>query len=273
MTSVGSCDGFVSMSDCTTTPDLLRRCVGDDGKTPSWANGMPMLTDLVRGFAENGSASASGGHGWRGGGNTEGGLMAQMMENHERAVRAEMWAASSGGNGTGGMDGMWVLGLHDDEDGQSHNTDEDDGNVEEKKCMDMSEVSSESNDRGDDERDTICSPNFTVKKEESVLVNIHTAESKAVVQKESGKLRSSGTIKSAGVKKRKKLTVPFECPALQAKKNRAAAIKRLRQKKLLRTFNTKVRYQCRKKIALHRPRVRGRFATKEEVEKASKAKD
>ncbi|KAA8495497.1 Two-component response regulator-like PRR37 [Porphyridium purpureum] len=46
---------------------------------------------------------------------------------------------------------------------------------------------------------------------------------------------------------------------LLKKKAREAAILRLRQKRKERSFNTKVRYTCRKQLADSRPRVKGRF--------------
>lgn len=70
-------------------------------------------------------------------------------------------------------------------------------------------------------------------------------------------------------KQRRQLAVERAgCSANQAKLNRAAAIERLRAKKQARTFQLKVRYACRKRIASSRPRINGRFATKEEVAEA-----
>lgn len=60
------------------------------------------------------------------------------------------------------------------------------------------------------------------------------------------------------------------CSASQARSNRAAAVMRLRAKKRLRTEGSKVRYACRKKIAMVRPRINGRFATKIEVAEAAR---
>lgn len=53
---------------------------------------------------------------------------------------------------------------------------------------------------------------------------------------------------------------------VQARENRARAKKRLQEKKSVRGQALTVRYACRKRIAMIRPRVNGRFATKEEVE-------
>lgn len=56
------------------------------------------------------------------------------------------------------------------------------------------------------------------------------------------------------------------CSEEQARENRARARQRLQQKKSARGQPLTVRYACRKRIAMVRPRVNGRFATKEEVE-------
>jgi hypothetical protein len=71
-------------------------------------------------------------------------------------------------------------------------------------------------------------------------------------------------------KRRRLLMERAGCSADEARRNRAAAIERLRVKKRLRSFDHKVRYACRKKIALVRPRINGRFATKEEVREAAR---
>lgn len=72
-------------------------------------------------------------------------------------------------------------------------------------------------------------------------------------------------------KKRRRLAVDKAgCSAEQARRNRAAALERLRVKKSLRNYESKIRYACRKKIALVRPRINGRFATKEEVAEAKR---
>lgn len=72
-------------------------------------------------------------------------------------------------------------------------------------------------------------------------------------------------------KKRRQLAVDRAgCSADQAKLNRAAALQRLRAKKNKRNFDYKIRYACRKRIALVRPRINGRFATKEEVAEAKR---
>ncbi|XVF05596.1 hypothetical protein REPUB_Repub05bG0186400 [Reevesia pubescens] len=44
-------------------------------------------------------------------------------------------------------------------------------------------------------------------------------------------------------------------------------IKRYRTKRNLRNFNKKIKYECRKTLADSRPRIRGRFARNEEIEK------
>lgn len=56
------------------------------------------------------------------------------------------------------------------------------------------------------------------------------------------------------------------CSADQARRNRAKAMVRLKQKKAVRSYEKTVRYNVRKRIAMVRPRVNGRFATKREVE-------
>lgn len=72
-------------------------------------------------------------------------------------------------------------------------------------------------------------------------------------------------------KKRRQLEVDrATCSADQSKRNRAAALERLRAKRRLRCFDYKVRYACRKRIALVRPRINGRFATKKEVAEAKR---
>ncbi|XP_027088127.1 uncharacterized protein [Coffea arabica] len=46
-------------------------------------------------------------------------------------------------------------------------------------------------------------------------------------------------------------------------------IERYRSKRNLRNFNKKIKYECRKTLADSRPRIRGRFARNDEIEKAS----
>ncbi|KAF5930900.1 hypothetical protein HYC85_031773 [Camellia sinensis] len=46
-------------------------------------------------------------------------------------------------------------------------------------------------------------------------------------------------------------------------------IERYRSKRNLRNFNKKIKYECRKTLADSRPRIRGRFAKNDEVEKSS----
>lgn len=72
-------------------------------------------------------------------------------------------------------------------------------------------------------------------------------------------------------KRRRQLLERSGCTEEQARQNRAHALKRLRQKKTLRSQQNTVRYACRKRIAMVRPRVNGRFATKEEVEECQRA--
>ncbi|KAI0564732.1 hypothetical protein FGB62_24g014 [Gracilaria domingensis] len=72
-------------------------------------------------------------------------------------------------------------------------------------------------------------------------------------------------------KKRRQMLERSGCSVEQARENRARALKRLRHKKSMRTQGTSVRYACRKRIAMVRPRVNGRFATKEEVEDRRRA--
>lgn len=72
-------------------------------------------------------------------------------------------------------------------------------------------------------------------------------------------------------KRRRQLLERSGCTEEQARQNRAHALKRLRQKKTLRSQQSTVRYACRKRIAMVRPRVNGRFATKEEVEECQRA--
>lgn len=67
-------------------------------------------------------------------------------------------------------------------------------------------------------------------------------------------------------KRRRQMLERSGCSEEQARENRARALKRLRQKKTVRSQSGTVRYACRKRIAMVRPRVNGRFATKEEVE-------
>ena len=67
-------------------------------------------------------------------------------------------------------------------------------------------------------------------------------------------------------KRRRQLLERSGCSEEESRENRARALKRLRHKKTLRSQNATVRYACRKRIAMVRPRVNGRFATKEEVE-------
>lgn len=74
-------------------------------------------------------------------------------------------------------------------------------------------------------------------------------------------------------KRRRQLLERSGCSEEQARQNRAHALKRLRQKKTLRSQQSTVRYACRKRIAMVRPRVNGRFATKEEVEECQKTKE
>lgn len=71
-------------------------------------------------------------------------------------------------------------------------------------------------------------------------------------------------------KRRRQLLERSGCSEEQARQNRAHALKRLRQKKTLRTQQSTVRYACRKRIAMVRPRVNGRFATKEEVKECQR---
>ena len=279
------------------TPDILRKNfplnnVGH--RTPTWANGTPMLNDLVRGFAEGGGTSGSNPVNSNGFGKIgEGGLMAQMMADHDQAVRAEMLAENvgptpqvnnvgvvPGAQPSGAMDGMWALGLHDMQQQNQTISDMADCGGEPsshmKILMDASDASSgtdagQSYDSDEMFVENDGTPVIDAKKEDVLL---HVQRSDGVSEKNLGVKKENVALRppplsrtGSGGKRRKKVIVPHECPAVQAKKNRAEAIKRLKQKKLMRTFNKKVRYQCRKKIALHRPRVRGRFATKEEVER------
>ncbi|CAN8063901.1 unnamed protein product [Agarophyton chilense] len=71
-------------------------------------------------------------------------------------------------------------------------------------------------------------------------------------------------------KRRRQMLDRSGCSVEQARENRARALKRLRHKKSMRTQGTAVRYACRKRIAMVRPRVNGRFATKEEVEECQR---
>lgn len=71
-------------------------------------------------------------------------------------------------------------------------------------------------------------------------------------------------------KRRRQLLERSGCSEEQARQNRAHALKRLRQKKTLRTQQSTVRYACRKRIAMVRPRVNGRFATKDEVKECQR---
>ena len=71
-------------------------------------------------------------------------------------------------------------------------------------------------------------------------------------------------------KRRRQMLERSTCSEEQARENRARALSRLRQKKTLQTQNSTVRYACRKRIAMVRPRVNGRFATKEEAEESRK---
>lgn len=71
-------------------------------------------------------------------------------------------------------------------------------------------------------------------------------------------------------KRRRQMLERSACSEEQARENRARALSRLRQKKTLQTQNSTVRYACRKRIAMVRPRVNGRFATKEEAEESRK---
>lgn len=74
-------------------------------------------------------------------------------------------------------------------------------------------------------------------------------------------------VPSSARKRRRRQTADGNmCSVEQARRNRARALERLREKKSLRKYAKTVRYACRKKIAMVRPRVNGRFATKEEVE-------
>lgn len=77
---------------------------------------------------------------------------------------------------------------------------------------------------------------------------------------------SSDGLGSGRKKRRREMLERSGCSGEQARENRARALKRLREKKLVRSQATTVRYACRKRIAMVRPRVNGRFATKEEVE-------
>lgn len=72
-------------------------------------------------------------------------------------------------------------------------------------------------------------------------------------------------------RRRRQLLERSGCSEEQARQNRAHALSRLRQKKTLRSQQGKVRYACRKRIAMVRPRVNGRFATKEEVEECKRS--
>ncbi|CDF32361.1 unnamed protein product [Chondrus crispus] len=72
-------------------------------------------------------------------------------------------------------------------------------------------------------------------------------------------------------RRRRQLLERSGCTEEQARQNRAHALTRLRQKKTLRSQQSKVRYACRKRIAMVRPRVNGRFATKEEVEECKRS--
>lgn len=51
----------------------------------------------------------------------------------------------------------------------------------------------------------------------------------------------------------------------RARQCRAEALVRFRKKKAIRSFGRKVRYECRKRIATTRPRIRGKFAKKSDV--------
>ncbi|PIM99943.1 hypothetical protein CDL12_27554 [Handroanthus impetiginosus] len=48
-------------------------------------------------------------------------------------------------------------------------------------------------------------------------------------------------------------------------------IERYRSKRNLRNFNKKIKYECRKTLADRRPRIRGRFARNDEIEKTSQS--
>lgn len=73
---------------------------------------------------------------------------------------------------------------------------------------------------------------------------------------------------AGGSRKRRRRMAAGDGPVSdeEARANRAKAMIRLKEKKSVRSYEKTVRYACRKKIAMVRPRVNGRFATKEEVE-------
>ncbi len=50
---------------------------------------------------------------------------------------------------------------------------------------------------------------------------------------------------------------------MECARNRKAAIDRFREKRKARTFNKKVRYESRKRLAESRPRIRGQFVKAE----------
>lgn len=52
----------------------------------------------------------------------------------------------------------------------------------------------------------------------------------------------------------------------RARQCRVEALVRFRKKKAIRSFGRKVRYECRKRIATTRPRIRGKFAKKSDLE-------
>lgn len=92
-------------------------------------------------------------------------------------------------------------------------------------------------------------------------------------QQQQQSLESGASDGASGLRKRRRRQ-PHEdsiCTGEQARRNRALALVRLRQKKSIRSYEKTVRYACRKKIAMVRPRVNGRFATKEEVEECRRS--
>lgn len=89
----------------------------------------------------------------------------------------------------------------------------------------------------------------------ATLTGEHTAVSPAITD-------------NGGTRKRRRRTGNDDnaCSVEQARRNRAKAMVRLKQKKAVRSYEKTVRYGVRKRIAMVRPRVNGRFATKREME-------
>jgi len=107
-----------------------------------------------------------------------------------------------------------------------------------------------------------CVPDIEVSSPVTSLVTVH--DGGEVTRFKCGLIGSVGG-SSFGLVARSGVFTMENRTVEQRRRERIAALIRFRQKKAKRSFKKTVRYECRKKLADSRPRVKGRFVKKAEI--------